>query len=200
MNKIILNIVLKEFGLTEKDVKKLNSKGKLSKRREYVDARQTYYSLCCEFEDKKSLTRIAKSFRQDHATVLHAKRVVTNRCQTDKLFGATYKRMQDFIRMIVEKPIEYLNSRFNDICKEYIDIFSIKQGLEFHGWVSDIIGDTAMFDDMYLNFRDITWDVNSQQPRNLIIEWYYTCLEKPDEAINYFAYSKLKSEAQCKQE
>lgn len=87
-----------------------------------------------------------------------------------------------------------LQKRYETNCNEYINRFCKKQELDFEYWVGDIIGGVASFGDVYFfNFQDIVWDINSNQPNRLILEWLQDCLNEEKTAIgviNYFSYSK----------
>lgn len=78
-------------------------------------------------------------------------------------------------------------------CESYIDEFCHKQGLSFEGWINDIVGEIAYISDMIFNFQDIVWDINSIQPKGLIIKWYNDTYDNHKETgkfINYRSYSK----------
>ena len=64
--------------------------------------------------------------------------------------------------------------------------------MEFEGWVANQIGGIALCSDFFFNLHDIIWDLNSNQPVGLIIDWCYESVDKPKKSINYFAYTKLK--------
>lgn len=86
-----------------------------------------------------------------------------------------------------------LKEQYNFICNEYVSRFCNKQGVEFFGWVGDTVGGIALCSDYYLNHSDIVWDINSRQPKGLIFRWYNDCIEIPENAINYFSYTKISS-------
>lgn len=80
---------------------------------------------------------------------------------------------------------------YNKVVQEYIDRFCEKQDLEFEFWVADQVGSIASFGDILcFNFLDIVWDINSEQPKGLIIDWAYETLDNLDYSINYYTYSK----------
>jgi len=83
-----------------------------------------------------------------------------------------------------------LKRQYEFVCNEYIDAFIKKQSMSFNGWVGDTIGCIALCNDFYFNFQDIVWDINSKQPKGLIIDWYYESLDTPEKSINYFSYTK----------
>jgi hypothetical protein len=83
-----------------------------------------------------------------------------------------------------------IQKEYEKVVNEYIKLFAEKQGIEFFGWVGDIVGGIADFGDVYIfNFQDIVWDINSEQPTGLILQWNYDCIEN-EKAINYFSYTK----------
>jgi hypothetical protein len=43
---------------------------------------------------------------------------------------------------------------------------------------------------MFFNFQDIVWDINSKQPKGLIVDWYYESIENPKKSMNYYSYTK----------
>jgi hypothetical protein len=96
------------------------------------------------------------------------------------------------------KPIsnKALKKQYEFVCNEYIRKFSEKQEIEFDGWIGDDIGGIASFIDQYFfNFQDIVWDINSNQPKDLILQWQDECInysiENPEQStMNYFSYCK----------
>lgn len=87
--------------------------------------------------------------------------------------------------------IDKLKKRYESVVSEYIKQFCDKQGLLFDGWVGDVIGGVAWFEcGLMFNFNDIVWDINSDQPMNKIIDWFYESVDNPEKSINYFSYSK----------
>jgi len=89
------------------------------------------------------------------------------------------------------KKSEKLKKTYFSVCNKYLKAFCEKQDFEFdeNAWVNEDIGGVAMINDMFLNFSDIVWDVNSEQPKGMITEWYYMCLENAINSINYFSYT-----------
>jgi hypothetical protein len=83
-----------------------------------------------------------------------------------------------------------LKIKYEKICHQYIEKFCEKNELDFEGWVGDIVGSIAYCSDMFLNFQDIVWDINSDQPKRLIVEWYYNSVDNPLKSINYYSYTK----------
>jgi len=85
--------------------------------------------------------------------------------------------------------IENLKKEYNRICQEYIDLFCEKQEMEFDGWAGNEVGGVVMMGDFFFNFSDIFADINKEQPKGVIINWYYDNLENQDKAINYHSYT-----------
>jgi len=86
--------------------------------------------------------------------------------------------------------INKLKKQYEFVCNEYVTKFCNKQELIFEGWVGDTIGGVACCNDFYFNFHDIVWDVNSNQPKASIIDWYYSNLKEAEKSINYYSYTK----------
>jgi hypothetical protein len=73
---------------------------------------------------------------------------------------------------------------------EYVNAFCRRQSLEFSYWVADEPGSIAACGDYFFNFRDIVFDVDTHQPKGLILEWYDEVLSHEGQPINYYAYAK----------
>ena len=87
--------------------------------------------------------------------------------------------------------LNQLKKQYEMVVSEYVKKFCNKQELEFEYWVGNDIGGIACFGDIFFyNFQDIVWDINSKQPKGLIIKWLYDCCENTEKSINYFSYSK----------
>ena len=61
------------------------------------------------------------------------------------------------------------------------------QTREFNGWVADIIGGIADFEDLTIDFSDIVYDLRTNQPKGKIIEWMDANVEN-EQYINYHSY------------
>lgn len=83
-----------------------------------------------------------------------------------------------------------LKKQYEFVCNEYVTKFCNKQEMDFNGWVGDMVGYIAYCNDFYFNFHDIVLDVNSKQPKEAIVDWYYGNLEIPENSINYFSYTQ----------
>ena len=86
--------------------------------------------------------------------------------------------------------ISKLKNKYENICNKYISLFCIKQEMDFEGWIGDDIGGIAYCNDFFFNFSDIVLDINTNQPKGKIIDWYYDNLESTDNSINYYSYIK----------
>lgn len=87
--------------------------------------------------------------------------------------------------------IEKANKDYEDTCNYYIKLFCLKHEIDFDFWVSDMPGTVAFFGDYSFCFTDIIWDINSDQPKEKIFEWFEFYLENTHGAINYYTYTKL---------
>ena len=83
-----------------------------------------------------------------------------------------------------------MRERWQMNANKYASLFCAKQGIVCDGWVGDNVGDIAYCSDFFFNFTDIVLDVNTEQPKGAIIDWYYENLEIPDKTINYYSYTK----------
>ena len=83
-----------------------------------------------------------------------------------------------------------LHIQYEKVCNEYIKQFCQKQDMEFDIWISNIVGGTAFIGDYFFNFQDIVWDINSNQPKGCIINWYNDNLIDLTKSINYYSYTK----------
>ena len=86
--------------------------------------------------------------------------------------------------------IQQLKETYELACNEYLKKFCNKQGMDNGGWVNNEVGGTAICSDFYFNLHDIVCDISSEQPKGQIIDWYYECLDNPENSINYYSYTK----------
>lgn len=85
-----------------------------------------------------------------------------------------------------------IKQQYEKVCKEYVEEFCKKQDLEFDYFVCDLVGDVSSYSSTYFfNFQDIVWDINSNQKKGRIIDWYWESLENTENAINYYSWTKL---------
>jgi hypothetical protein len=83
-----------------------------------------------------------------------------------------------------------LKEKYEIIVNEYVQKFCNKQDLEFEFWVAGIIGDIAFFGDAYyFDFKDIVRDINTNQPKGLIIKWLQETIKDSETSVSYFYYS-----------
>jgi len=94
------------------------------------------------------------------------------------------------------KKLEKLKKEYEDCCNEYVRAFAKKQGLKFEGWISGNTGGVAIFDypvgRCLVNFPDIVYDINSNQPKGLIIKWLKYVMSSPCSDSNYFIYANYR--------
>lgn len=82
-----------------------------------------------------------------------------------------------------------LQKKYENVCMEYIKRFEEKHEMDFDGFVGNQIGGIACFGDLFLNFTDIVYDINSEQPKHHIISWYWDNVENSSKSINYYSYT-----------
>lgn len=98
--------------------------------------------------------------------------------------------MQEICNIVNNMNQNTLQERYESICSEYIQEFCKKQEMDFEGWVGNTIGGIAVCNDFFFSYQDIVLDINSNQPKGLIVDWYYQNLETPEKSINYYSYTK----------
>lgn len=83
--------------------------------------------------------------------------------------------------------------QFEEAANYYIKKFCTKQEIKFDGWSRGVAGGVAGFNNYYLiNFRDIVWDVNSNQDSRLILKWLeMSKRESPENCTDYYTYTKI---------
>jgi hypothetical protein len=89
--------------------------------------------------------------------------------------------------------IEKLKNRYYEICNEIVSEFCKKQEMEFDSWVGDRVGEIALIGDYYLNFSDILQDLNTNQEKWFIFQWYNDSVDNAIKnkfpiQINYQSY------------
>lgn len=78
---------------------------------------------------------------------------------------------------------------FRQATQKLIEAFCEKQELDFDYQVVDNPAEIASFNlEIFLNISDIYHDLATNQPKGLIIEWYWDREEK-DHNINYYSYT-----------
>lgn len=85
-------------------------------------------------------------------------------------------------------------AQYEKLCMEYVLRFCEKHDLNFEGWVCDRVGETAEIGDMYLDFSDIRFDIDTEQEVGKIEKWWdysygLAMLECP-KTINYRSWCK----------
>lgn len=91
-----------------------------------------------------------------------------------------------------KEKIQELKKLYENVCQLYIAAFVEKHGYEFSGWVADDIGQVASFiDEYFFDFTEVTYDINTEQPKGLIFEWFDEIVQHSGELhINFRSYSK----------
>ena len=93
----------------------------------------------------------------------------------------------------MKKTINQLKKEYEAICNEYIEMFCKKQDMIFYGWVAGQIGGVAYTSDFFFNFSDIMLDINTNQKKGFILDWYDDILDMAmagKTIINYVSYIK----------
>ena len=85
-----------------------------SRKREFVFPRQLYMFFL-QRHTKITLNDIGRIFERDHATVLHAKRVVNNLIDTDRRIKNIFLNIENSIVVYKSKNINSKNSIFKNL-------------------------------------------------------------------------------------
>ena len=91
--------------------------------------------------------------------------------------------------------VKKLKEKYEATCNEWVNLFCEKQELEFDGWVGNEVGGIAGFATQYFfNLSDIILDLNSNQPKGLILRWQndgvsFNMFKETTKYINYKSYT-----------
>lgn len=94
-----------------------------------------------------------------------------------------------------------LKERYEAVVEEYLTAFCKKQGFDRKDgyWIGDRTGEIFDVADMFFDFRDIMFDIDSNQPADRIIDWHWkmveNALDKPSPAPfpNYENWCKMNT-------
>lgn len=86
--------------------------------------------------------------------------------------------------------IDKLKKEYESVCNEYVREFCEKQELYFDYWINDDVGGVFVTADYCFNFSDIVYDINSNQPKGLILKWSDESVENHPKAMNYYSYTQ----------
>ena len=85
-----------------------------------------------------------------------------------------------------------MKKRYEQAVQEYILAFCLKHEIDFDYWICKDIGGIAVFQggEVYLNFDNIRFDIDTNQPAELIINHYWDSIEHYPKEINFKSYAK----------
>lgn len=69
-----------------------------------------------------------------------------------------------------------LLDRYHSACEGLVKAFCKKQGIDFDHWIGEPY-EVGCFADYFFNMNDIVYDLASDQPKGLIIQWHDNDLE-----------------------
>lgn len=83
-----------------------------------------------------------------------------------------------------------MRKKLNKILKKYIKKFEKKHDCCFeHAVADDLMGVICFGDVLFFSINDIVYDIDTKQPKGLIIDWLYDSIHQ-DKHINFYSYSK----------
>jgi hypothetical protein len=85
-----------------------------------------------------------------------------------------------------------LKKQFESIVDQYITIFCEKQEIDKKGlyWINGDIGGVFEVCDCFFDFLDIKRDIDTDQPKDKIFNWYWDNDYINNKIINYHSYIK----------
>lgn len=175
MKEKIIKAVEKEYGITLAEIQQK------SRKRHLTDVRMVL-SYLLRKHTVFSLERIGLITNRHYATVLHNVKMAENLYETNKDFKAELDRVEQ-MALLDETIIEA-----DKAIRNLIKAFEVKQELEYEYSIWDNLTDTAFFGgDFSFNISDIYHDIKTEQPKGLIIQWFYDSIEHK-QFINYRSY------------
>ena len=85
----------------------------------------------------------------------------------------------------MKKINENTTKQLNKYITEYVDEFCKKHDIEFDYWVAGLIGTVGVFGDYFFSFEDIRLDLETNQEKRVIFEWYEENLDLSMKGCNY---------------
>lgn len=83
-----------------------------------------------------------------------------------------------------------LKQNYESACNEYVKAFAKKQGLVFDYWIGDEVGGIASFSCQYFfNMSDMVIDIETKQPKFLILKWHDELTICHPKTMNYKSYT-----------
>ena len=88
--------------------------------------------------------------------------------------------------------MQELKKEFESIVEKYITIFCEKQDIDKKGlyWINGDIGGVFEVSDCFFDFLDIIRDIDTNQPKGFIFNWYNENNYLNNKIINYHSYIK----------
>lgn len=96
--------------------------------------------------------------------------------------------------MTTEQLIKIMD-QYESAVMTYVLAFCAKHEIDFDGWIGNRIGEIALFNDYFMNFSDLKYDIDSQQPKERIWKWYDISLEhayNDEKTMNFEVYCKTE--------
>ncbi len=87
------------------------------------------------------------------------------------------------------KELETLREAHKASCVAYIRAFEKKQGIDFEFWIGQEVGGSASFGGEWcFTLLEIIHDIDTRQPKGLVLKWHSDCIEHAPKRIDYRSY------------
>lgn len=88
-----------------------------------------------------------------------------------------------------------LKERFEAVVEEYLAAFCKKQGFDrFDGyWIGDRVGEVFEIADMFFDFNDIRYDIDTNQPAEQIINWHWKMVDDTFDELSHTPFPNYEN-------
>lgn len=87
------------------------------------------------------------------------------------------------------KSLERIRKKYVEACTRYVTLFCEKQELDFDFWVADRVGGTFFCGDYFFDIQDVIFDLETNQPKEAILDWYCENINDSNTKVSYLSYS-----------
>ncbi len=113
--------------------------------------------------------------------------------QMNVIINDAEKFYERHMEIIEQQTATSDRERLDIAVSRYVMLFSRKHDIEFDSWVGNRVGTVALFDDYFIDFDNIRYDLETEAPKAKFFEWYDFALERKatnETNVNYYSYLK----------